>query len=595
MPRRAKRHNPLRASIGRSWGINPSPHPARNSRVPYSVKPALLLVLAFLLPSWAAAQTTMEQEPNETIATANRVSLGDSLKGTVAFDGDIDTFVMDVPAGTHVFMQRTSNNVHFCVYEPDGATQLFCMRTVVETQFYDFPLVPAGRYVLRVFASHPDAGSTEMGPYGFHIGSRSFALGPGDPQRLFAKLGVQNQQIHMATGMEGDVFVAVFGEDSVIRFDKGGYRSTVLKGVQLSGGIAVDAFGNLLVSGPENNTTTIWSVTPSGERKRLAANLGRAWTRSDFKLAVGPDGDIWAGEVDTVWRLDPFGAIKEKIGIPLCGVYAIAVAPSGRGYFSSQTSGCGGIHLLSPTGRQTVVRDSIGELAFDRNGALYVGVWDDFPPPDHEREWGRVIVFDPTFTQVRRIAHVPTLQGMAFLRNPGGNMSSEIVVGQNATARILVLNGAASRAAGSGPKRIRPAQFTLRGAALGTTYDDTLKANDATGATWSTVGGQLPPGIALSSAGVLHGTPTATGSFTFTVRGENSDQIWMGEASISVGTVAVSVTAIVDALMGGTPLSAAAVGFLDQNGNKNGQLDVGDLRAYLRTQGQLTSPVKKPN
>jgi len=41
-------------------------------------------------------------------------------------------------------------------------------------------------------------------------------------------------------------------------------------------------------------------------------------------------------------------------------------------------------------------------------------------------------------------------------------------------------------------------------------------------------------------------------------------------------------------LMGGPSLSAAQVQYLDSIGNRNGQLDVGDLRAYLRAQGQLS-------
>src|SRR6266550_4503859 len=36
--------------------------------------------------------------------------------------------------------------------------------------------------------------------------------------------------------------------------------------------------------------------------------------------------------------------------------------------------------------------------------------------------------------------------------------------------------------------------------------------------TWSVSAGALPPGLALSNAGALTGTPTAVGSFTFTVK-----------------------------------------------------------------------------
>ena len=40
--------------------------------------------------------------------------------------------------------------------------------------------------------------------------------------------------------------------------------------------------------------------------------------------------------------------------------------------------------------------------------------------------------------------------------------------------------------------------------------------------TWSLVGGALPAGLTLSSAGLLSGTPTVSGSFTFTVRATDS-------------------------------------------------------------------------
>ncbi len=54
--------------------------------------------------------------------------------------------------------------------------------------------------------------------------------------------------------------------------------------------------------------------------------------------------------------------------------------------------------------------------------------------------------------------------------------------------------------------------------AVGVAYSDTLTATGGTAPyTWSVNAGSLPPGITLTSAGVLAGTPTSTGSFTFTV------------------------------------------------------------------------------
>ena len=49
-------------------------------------------------------------------------------------------------------------------------------------------------------------------------------------------------------------------------------------------------------------------------------------------------------------------------------------------------------------------------------------------------------------------------------------------------------------------------------------YSDTLTATGGTTPyTWSVNAGTLPPGLTLSAAGVLSGTPTTTGSYPFTV------------------------------------------------------------------------------
>ncbi len=56
------------------------------------------------------------------------------------------------------------------------------------------------------------------------------------------------------------------------------------------------------------------------------------------------------------------------------------------------------------------------------------------------------------------------------------------------------------------------------GAIVGTPYSDTLTATGGTPPyTWSVNAGSLPPGLTLTSAGVLAGTPTTAGSYTFSV------------------------------------------------------------------------------
>ncbi len=54
---------------------------------------------------------------------------------------------------------------------------------------------------------------------------------------------------------------------------------------------------------------------------------------------------------------------------------------------------------------------------------------------------------------------------------------------------------------------------------IGTSYSQTLAATGGTPSyTWSVVAGTVPPGLVLSSAGVLTGTPTVAGAYVFTVQ-----------------------------------------------------------------------------
>jgi hypothetical protein len=72
-------------------------------------------------------------------------------------------------------------------------------------------------------------------------------------------------------------------------------------------------------------------------------------------------------------------------------------------------------------------------------------------------------------------------------------------------------------------------------ATLGSAYSDTLTATGGTTPyAWSVNAGTLPPGITLSAGGVLSGTPTATGSFTFTVN--------VIDANKGIATTAITLT-----------------------------------------------------
>lgn len=68
---------------------------------------------------------------------------------------------------------------------------------------------------------------------------------------------------------------------------------------------------------------------------------------------------------------------------------------------------------------------------------------------------------------------------------------------------------------------IQPA--VLSGATVGVAYNQAITASGGTTPhTFALLGGSLPPGMTLSAAGVVSGTPTGGGSFTFTVRASDA-------------------------------------------------------------------------
>jgi hypothetical protein len=105
---------------------------------------------------------------------------------------------------------------------------------------------------------------------------------------------------------------------------------------------------------------------------------------------------------------------------------------------------------------------------------------------------------------------------------------------------------------------------------------------------WSATG--LPAGVVSSSSGTrlsLAGTAGAAGRFT--PRVELTDARGTKLAFTfdwTVSELVSSVDPIVLALLrpGSGALSATESGFVDQSGNRNGRLDVGDLRAWLARQ-----------
>ena len=120
---------------------------------------------------------------------------------------------------------------------------------------------------------------------------------------------------------------------------------------------------------------------------------------------------------------------------------------------------------------------------------------------------------------------------------------------------------------------------------MGAAYADTLRAEGGIAEPrWSIVAGALPDGVKLDSiSGALAGEPSALGSFRFTARARSEAASVQRDFTIAISAPVLTAAAVLDHLLSAGHLSAPELRYLDLLGNRNGRLDVGDVRAWLLT------------
>lgn len=114
----------------------------------------------------------------------------------------------------------------------------------------------------------------------------------------------------------------------------------------------------------------------------------------------------------------------------------------------------------------------------------------------------------------------------------------------------------------------------LPGAQKGQPYTQALVATGGTGTfSWAVTGGALPSGLALSGAGIISGTPTSAGAFTFTVQVTSGPKTATRTYQLEVALPAItSLTLTFTVQPGNTVCSQALAGpptvsVRDQEGN----------------------------
>ena len=135
----------------------------------------------------------------------------------------------------------------------------------------------------------------------------------------------------------------------------------------------------------------------------------------------------------------------------------------------------------------------------------------------------------PPYTWQLRSGNTP---GGLTLDPSSGTISGTPTAAGSFTFQVKVSDSQQASATGSFTIRITPAALVITTSSLpagtvGTAYTATTLA--ATGGTppytWSVASGALPSGLSLSSAGVVSGTPTASGTFSVTLKVTDSAQV----------------------------------------------------------------------
>jgi aqualysin 1 len=168
------------------------------------------------------------------------------------------------------------------------------------------------------------------------------------------------------------------------------------------------------------------------------------------------------------------------------------------------------------------------------------------------------------------------------VRNTGelGRTSTEWTLGPNSGPQTVDVAAPGSNTVtftangGSGPPPLVITTSSLPDGTVGQFYNQTLQATGGTGSyAWTILSGSLPANLNLSAGGTISGSPTSTGTSTFTVQVTSGAQTATKQLSITVnpGSSSLTIVIISGNNQSGPPGSALpdriVVNIDDANGN----------------------------
>lgn len=565
-----------------------------------------------VLPAIGASQghRVEEREPNNSLSSATAAALGDTLVGTYEPRCDRDFYALEIAAGSRINFQGGPADISMW----RNADSAVALQIGDRPPPRDVPIVVSGRYFISIshpFHEPPSDCSAPMPANGYSVRVIATAdpLGPADPP-LPAFEHLEGPVARVTAG--ANVLWGRTDGDALIRINADGSRDVVvhkLSDSETSGPYGapyvLDGFGNVLIPGTVRravdgqDSSIVWRVDPQTGAATVFLSGLFYWSR--LRLAVAPNGDVWMGPAwrwgannnglrTFLWHFDPLGGVLDSVEVsPLRPEVfeSSTISPTGELFLS----GFAGIHRVSHGTVELVVAsdsEDIKSIAFDRDGYLYA-------VKGETNADQRVALYDPGFHLIDdTLAHLPFgafEYQLLFASDRAGNPRGRLLaLSYLVRSQFAELNPAGIRAPGlSFPPLLPIARSGDSTAIAGYPFSAMLGMPGAPGSVhWSLATGQLPPGVTLSQeTGALTGVPSSSGAYTFSLRAQSGDRYGYARFTILVAPLTFSVEDAINAVLGGPALSPANAQFLDEQGNKNGVFDVGDVRALLRARGLL--------
>jgi prepilin-type processing-associated H-X9-DG protein len=364
------------------------------------------------------------------------------------------------------------------------------------------------------------------------------------PSSTFVNGGGLNDANDIAFDTAGNLYVANYGAGNILKVTPGGVVSTFASGFTTSTvrGMVIDAAGNLYVG----SLASLIKVSPTGTWSTLAT----PGPSTIYGLALDTAGNIYVpgytSNTTTIFKVTPTGAVSTFITNSLLNEpVAMIFDTAGNAYvtnYASGTTGAGTVVKVTPTGTVTTLASGFSTpkgLTIDAAGNLYIANETGSSAVSRVTPTGAVSTFVSGSGLSAPIGVAFDSSGNLYVLNNSTNTITKV------TPNVVLLSGTPTAAGtfnftitaadGTGSTSGQPYSITMSPAPLAIAtaglpnstvsqpYSQTIVATaGAAPYTFAVTAGSPPASLTLSSAGVLSGTSSTTGTFTFTVTAADS-------------------------------------------------------------------------